>query len=72
MPTNRKEIRLIASMTVVPGKENELREVLHGLIGPTRNEPGCRRYQMYESVPNKRSVTGLDLGAIVVTRDSDY
>ena len=49
MPTNRKEIRLIASMTVVPGKENELRKVLRSLIGPTRNEPGCRRYEMYES-----------------------
>jgi quinol monooxygenase YgiN len=49
MPTNTKEIRLIASMTVVPGKENELREVLRSLIGPTRNETGCRRYQMYES-----------------------
>src|SRR5260221_3705411 len=49
MPTNTKEIRLIASMIVVPGKENELSEVLRSLIGPTRNEPGCRRYQMYES-----------------------
>jgi quinol monooxygenase YgiN len=49
MSTNTKEIHLIASMIAVPGKESELREVLRGLIGPTRNEPGCRRYQMYES-----------------------
>ena len=49
MSTNTKEIRLIASMIAVPGKESELREVLRGLIGPTRKEPGCRRYEMYES-----------------------
>jgi quinol monooxygenase YgiN len=49
MSTNTKEIHLIASMIAVPGRESELREVLRGLIGPTRNEPGCRRYEMYES-----------------------
>jgi quinol monooxygenase YgiN len=36
-------------MIAVPEKEGELREVLRGLIGPTRNEPGRRRYEMYES-----------------------
>jgi quinol monooxygenase YgiN len=49
MSTNTKEIRLIASMIAVPGKETELREVLRGLIESTRKEPGCRRYEMYES-----------------------
>jgi quinol monooxygenase YgiN len=49
MPTNTKEIHLIASMIAVPGKESELRAVLRGLIGPTRKEQGCRRYEMYES-----------------------
>jgi quinol monooxygenase YgiN len=49
MSTNPKEIHLIASLIAVPGKESELREVLHGLIEPTRKEPGCHRYEMYES-----------------------
>jgi quinol monooxygenase YgiN len=49
MSRNTQEIHLIASMIAVPGKESELREVLRGLIGPTRKEPGCRRYEMYES-----------------------
>jgi quinol monooxygenase YgiN len=49
MSTNTKEIHLIASMIAVPGKESELREVLRGLVGPTRKEPGCHRYEMYES-----------------------
>ena len=49
MSTNTKEVRLIACMIAVPGKESELREVLRGLVGPTRKEPGCRRYEMYES-----------------------
>jgi hypothetical protein len=45
MSTNTKEIHLIASMIAVPGKESELHAVLRGLIGPTRKEQGCRRYE---------------------------
>jgi quinol monooxygenase YgiN len=30
-------------------KKLELREVLRGLLEPTRNEPGCRRYDMNAS-----------------------
>jgi quinol monooxygenase YgiN len=42
------EIHLIASMVALPGKEDELREVLR-LSEPTQNEPGNRRYDMYAS-----------------------
>ena len=49
MKQNPSEIHLIASLAALPGKEEELREVLRGLLEPTRNEPGCRRYDMYAS-----------------------
>ena len=49
MKLNPSEIHLIASLVALPGKEEELREVLQGLLEPTRNEPGCRRYDMYAS-----------------------
>jgi quinol monooxygenase YgiN len=49
MKSNSSEIHLIASMVALPGKEWELREVLRGLATPSRNDRGCRRYDMYAS-----------------------
>jgi quinol monooxygenase YgiN len=47
--TNPSEINLVASLIALPGKETELRGVLRGLVTPSRNESGCRRYDMYAS-----------------------
>jgi quinol monooxygenase YgiN len=49
MKSDSSEIQLIASMVALPGKEGELREVLRGLVMPSRNDRGCRRYDMYTS-----------------------
>ncbi|PYV92688.1 MAG: hypothetical protein DMG05_03740 [Acidobacteria bacterium] len=41
-----KEIVCIAQFTAKPGKETEFIEALHRLIGPTRKETGCIRYEL--------------------------
>lgn len=37
----------------IPGKEAELKEHLLSLAAPTRAEPGCIRYDLYQS-PNRK------------------
>lgn len=37
-----------ARMTAKPGKEDELRATLMGLIEPTRAEAGCVQYDLHE------------------------
>ena len=49
MKTNSSEINLVASLVALPGKEGESREVLRGLVTPSRNDRGCGRYDMYTS-----------------------
>jgi quinol monooxygenase YgiN len=43
------EIRVIARALARTGKENQLRNALVEMLTPTRAEPGCRLYQLYES-----------------------
>lgn len=48
------QIRVIARSVARRGKENQLRELLRGMLAPTRSESGCRLYQLYESSPEGR------------------
>jgi quinol monooxygenase YgiN len=43
------EIRVIARALARAGKENQLRNALVAMLTPTRAEPGCGVYQLYES-----------------------
>lgn len=43
------EVRVIARSVARQGKENQLRELLRGMLAPTRAESGCRLYELYES-----------------------
>jgi len=43
------EVRVIARSVARRGKENELRELLKGMLAPTRAESGCKLYELYES-----------------------
>jgi quinol monooxygenase YgiN len=43
------EVRVIARSVAPEGKENQLRELLRGMLVPTRAESGCRLYELYES-----------------------
>jgi len=43
------EVRVIARSVARSGMENQLRELLRGMLVPTRAESGCRLYELYES-----------------------
>ena len=46
------EIRVIARAFARSGKEEQLRNTLARMLAPTRAEPGCRLYELYESNNN--------------------
>jgi quinol monooxygenase YgiN len=43
------EVYVIARSIARRGRENELRELLRGMLAPTRAESGCKSYELYES-----------------------
>src|ERR1700692_3884944 len=43
------EVRVIARSLARRGRENELRELLRGMLAPTSAESGCKLYELYES-----------------------
>jgi quinol monooxygenase YgiN len=43
------EVRVIARSVARKGNEDELRALLQGMLVPTRDEPGCKSYELYES-----------------------
>ena len=43
------EVHVIARAVARSGKENQLRELLRGMLAPTRAESGCTLYELYES-----------------------
>jgi quinol monooxygenase YgiN len=44
-----KKIRVIARALARAGEEEQLRNILVGMLKPTRAERGCRLYELYES-----------------------
>ncbi|MGA3283240.1 MAG: putative quinol monooxygenase [Verrucomicrobiota bacterium] len=44
-----KIVTVVATFQAKPGKENELRAVLTGLVAPTRKETGCLNYDLHQS-----------------------
>ncbi len=51
---------VIARLVARPEKEGALRSVLMGLIAPTREEPGCIRYEMLHNRENSREFTFVE------------
>lgn len=47
--TNHEPVRVIARAVARDGKAGELKELLRRMIRPTREEPGCRYYELFES-----------------------
>jgi hypothetical protein len=50
------EVYVIARAVARSGKENQLRELLRGMLAPTRAESGCRLYELYESDSPRRFI----------------
>jgi quinol monooxygenase YgiN len=44
-----KIITVVATFQARPGKETELKNVLTGLVAPTRKEAGCLNYDLHGS-----------------------
>lgn len=43
------KVCVIARFVASEGKEGQLKTLLQGMLIPTRAEPGCERYELYES-----------------------
>ena len=46
-------IVLVAQLQVKAGKEDEAKEVLFAMVGPTRKEPGCICYNLHQAKDDK-------------------
>lgn len=48
------EIAVVAISVAKPGYEEQLREVLEGLVGPTRKEQGALQYDLHRDLDEPR------------------
>jgi quinol monooxygenase YgiN len=48
------EVLLICRFVPRAQKEDQLRALLQGMLAPTHAEPGCKRYELYESDSSER------------------
>ncbi len=53
-------IKVVAHVRAKAGKEEELKKVMLGLIGPTRKEAGCLRYELYQNKENAADLTFVE------------
>jgi len=47
-------LTIVAVITARPGSEDALEARLRGLIGPSRSDAGCERYDLHRSVEGTR------------------
>jgi quinol monooxygenase YgiN len=52
--TGMSEIAVVAISVAKPGYEEQLREALEGIVGPTRNEQGALQYDLHRDVQEPR------------------
>lgn len=53
-------LRVIARLRAQPGKEADLKQVLVGLVEPTREEAGCIGYTLLENLEDPREFTFVE------------
>ncbi|HYK89159.1 MAG TPA: putative quinol monooxygenase [Acidobacteriota bacterium] len=51
---------VIAHIRARQGRQEELRKLLTGLVGPTRKEAGCIRYQLYRNNVDPQDFTFVE------------
>ncbi|MBA2774766.1 MAG: antibiotic biosynthesis monooxygenase [Nocardioidaceae bacterium] len=44
-----EELKVVAVISAKPGSEQVVRDALTALVAPTRDEAGCRSYELFES-----------------------
>ena len=57
----RRPLHVIAMLRARPGREDELRALARGLIAPTRAEPGCLRYELFEDPQDAAALTFVEV-----------
>lgn len=58
MPDNG--VRVVARVVARPGKVEELRALLRGLVEPTRREPGCVTYELLQNKTDPTDFTFVE------------
>jgi quinol monooxygenase YgiN len=53
-------LRVVAHIKAKPGKEDELKRLLCGLIEPTHKEAGCLEYRLYNNKADARDFTFIE------------
>jgi quinol monooxygenase YgiN len=53
-------VRVVARVVARPGKVEELRALLRGLIEPTRREPGCVTYELLQNITDPTDFTFVE------------
>jgi quinol monooxygenase YgiN len=53
-------LRVVARVVARPGKVNELRTLLQGLIELTRKEPGCVTYELLQNMTDPTDFTFVE------------
>lgn len=48
MSQEQTAVAVVASFTPRPGASQEVQRILEGMVAPSRAEPGCERYELYE------------------------
>ncbi len=54
------KIDVVAHLQAMPGCEDALRSVLESLVGPTRKEEGCLRYDLYVDLDSADKFTFVE------------
>ncbi|HLI66258.1 MAG TPA: putative quinol monooxygenase [Caulobacteraceae bacterium] len=58
--TTNSNILIIASATAKPGKEGELISALREVAEPTRAQPGCIQFGLYQLDGPGRAIVGIE------------
>ena len=53
-------LRVVAHVIALPAKAEECKALLQSLIGPTREEPGCISYTLYQNNANPLEFTFVE------------
>ncbi len=54
------EIVVVGALRARPGKEDEAREALRGLVEPTHREAGCILYALHQGVDDPTRLTSVE------------
>jgi len=54
------KIDVVAYLHAKPGKEADLQKVLEGFVGPTRQEDGCLRYDLFRDLDQSGRFTFIE------------